>query len=138
MSKVAEVYSLASNSGKSTTITTSRRDLLNTCIGSSAASISLLGFNSQPAFALKPNNEALCGTGFFENIYQYKCTNIGDISDEGTSRNLSSIEEDKLNSLMGKFDLGGSDFASGSDSNEIAGDEKDKGSVKGERGGKGR
>ena len=53
--------------------------------------------------ALKPNNEALCGTGFFTNIAQYKCTDIGDISDEGQSRKTTAEEESRLDGLMSKF-----------------------------------
>mmetsp|Transcript_47401 Transcript_47401/g.53014 ORF Transcript_47401/g.53014 Transcript_47401/m.53014 type:complete len:134 (+) Transcript_47401:174-575(+) len=45
-----------------------------------------------PALALRNKNEALCGTGFFEHIYVYKCTSIGDIEDEGTSKKLGQVE----------------------------------------------
>ena len=77
-----------------------RRDLIRAL--SSTALFNLL-LSSQPASALKPNNEALCGTGFFTNIAQYKCTDIGDISDEGQSRKTTAEEESRLDGLMSKF-----------------------------------
>ena len=64
-----------------------------------------------PALALKPKNEALCGTGFFEHIYEYKCTAIGDIEDEGTSRAMSKDENGLTDSLMGKLGFDSSDDA---------------------------
>lgn len=59
-----------------------------------------------PAKALQNKNDALCGTGFFTHIYEYKCTEIGDIEDEGASKGLSSTEESSIDGLMSKFDLG--------------------------------
>jgi len=61
-----------------------------------------------PASALKEKNESLCGTGFFEHIYEYKCTAIGDIQDEGVSKAMSQEETGVTDSLMGKlgFDTG--------------------------------
>jgi hypothetical protein len=64
-----------------------------------------------PALALKPKNEALCGTGFFEHIYEYKCTAIGDIEDEGTSRAMSKDENGLTDSLMGKLGFDNSEDA---------------------------
>ena len=58
---------------------------------------------ASPALALKPKNEALCGTGFFEHIYEYKCTAIGDIEDEGYSKSLSQAESGLTDGLMGKL-----------------------------------
>ena len=57
------------------------------------------------AEALKPKNEALCGTGFFEHIYEYKCTGIGDIEDEGNAKGMSKSETGISESLMGKLGL---------------------------------
>jgi hypothetical protein len=37
------------------------------------------------ALAVHPRNELL-----FANIWQYKCTNLGDIEDERTSKNVSN------------------------------------------------
>ena len=62
-----------------------------------------------PANALQSKNEALCGTGFFTNIWQYKCTEIGDIEDEGDSKELSTFEESSINSLMSKFNFDATD-----------------------------
>jgi len=80
---------------------------------------------NRPALALKPNNEALCGTGFFTNIAQYKCTDIGDISDEGRSRKTTAEEDGRLDGLMAKFgDLdassSGSGAGAGSESSDAA------------------
>ena len=62
-----------------------------------------LACGPSPAHALKQKNEALCGTGFFEHIYEYKCTAIGDIEDEGYSKGLSQAETGLTDSLMGKL-----------------------------------
>ena len=73
-----------------------------------SSTVALFGLLSATpaAHALKKKNEALCGTGFFEHIYEYKCTAIGDIEDEGTSKGLSQSETGLTDSLMGKLDLG--------------------------------
>ena len=47
----------------------------------------------------------VCGTGFFEHIYEYKCTAIGDIQGEGNVKDLSAKEVDVADSLMRKFGL---------------------------------
>jgi hypothetical protein len=57
------------------------------------------------ANALEKRNEALCATGFFVNIYQYKCTDIGDIEEDGKPKELSKEEDSSVNSLMGKLGL---------------------------------
>ena len=70
-----------------------------------------------PAHALKQKNEALCGTGFFEHIYEYKCTAIGDIEDEGYSKGLSQAETGLTDSLMGKLGVDSGDaFGDATDS----------------------
>ena len=58
-----------------------------------------------PANALEKRNEALCGTGFFTNIAQYKCTDIGDISEDGKATDLTNEEKSSVDSLMGKLGL---------------------------------
>ena len=64
-------------------------------------------FLSPPAYAVKERNEVLCGTGFFTNIAQYVCTEIGDISDErGSGRALNQQELESTDSLMDKLSLG--------------------------------
>jgi cell division protein FtsI/penicillin-binding protein 2 len=45
----------------------------------------------------------LCGTGFFTNIAQYKCTDIGDISDEGKAKKMNEQELGSMESLLGKM-----------------------------------
>jgi len=90
---------------------------------------------NRPALALRPNNEALCGTGFFTNIAQYKCTDIGDISDEGRSRGTTAEEDGRLDGLMAKFgdlDVSSSGTSGGSESSDAeaasssSGDEQGK------------
>ena len=84
---------------------------------------SIVCLHPSSALALKQKNEALCGTGFFEHIYEYKCTSIGDIEDEGTSKELSSAETGVTDSLMGKlgFDtddvIESTDYSSNSNNN---------------------
>ena len=70
---------------------------------------------SSPALALKEKNEALCGTGFFEHIYEYKCTSIGDIEDEGVSKSMSQVENGLTDSLMGKLGFDSGDITDGYD-----------------------
>lgn len=83
--------------------------------------LALLVPTAQTAHAVKPSNEALCGTGFFTNIAQYYCTDIGDISDEGKSRMLSVEETSSLDSLMNKLDLNDSGSSSSSSFSEGSG-----------------
>lgn len=75
----------------------SRRDILLTAGGISGFLL------SQPAQAIKERNEALCGTGFFTNIWQFKCTDIGDIEDEGIPTGLSTGQEEISDSLLSKL-----------------------------------
>lgn len=70
-----------------------------------AASSLVLPHQQQAAYAVKDRNEALCGTGFYTNIWQYKCTDLGDIEDEGLGKEMSSSEQGAADSLMSK--LGG-------------------------------
>jgi hypothetical protein len=83
-----------------------RRGFATTLATLLGGSTFLFGSFPQPALALKERNEMLCATGFFTNIAQYMCTEIGDISDEGRSQTFD--KEDKelgsiLDSLMGKM-----------------------------------
>lgn len=66
-----------------------------------------------PSWALKPRNEQLCGTGLFTNFLEYRCTEIGDISDEGQRTSLSASESGAADSLMSKLNL---DIEEGGDS----------------------
>ena len=70
-------------------------------IGSISCSVPLLV--SPPALALQERNEALCGTGFFTNIWQSRCTELGDITDEGEAKGLSDSQEASVESLMSKL-----------------------------------
>ena len=69
-------------------------------------SVGLMG-GANEVQAVKPRNEMLCGTGFFTNIWQYKCTDLGDIEDEGKIKAMSIEEESKTDSLMGKLSMAG-------------------------------
>ena len=80
---------------------TDRRSFL---VPSIAVPLSFI-FNAAKVEALQPKNDALCGTGFFEHIYEYKCTAIGDIEDEGIAKGMSSNEVGLTDSLMGKLGL---------------------------------
>ena len=66
------------------------------------------------ANAIDERNELLCGTGFFTNIYQYKCTEIGDIENEGKSKDLSSSELSSVSSLKDKLESTSSSSTSSS------------------------
>jgi hypothetical protein len=55
------------------------------------------------AMALQPRNEPLCSTGLFENFMEYKCTPIGDIQDEGMSKDLTPAEVAATDSLLTKL-----------------------------------
>lgn len=64
-------------------------------------------FTAQPSWAVKPRNEALCGTGLFTNFLEYRCTDLGDISDEGQNTSFSSSNDaGTADSLLNKLNLG--------------------------------
>ena len=92
------VFSPGADSWSLSTTQDSRRAFVSGC----ATWVSCFAA-AQKAEAKQERNELLCGTGFFTNIWQYKCTDLGDIEDEGKSRKLDESENDKLNSLMGKL-----------------------------------
>jgi hypothetical protein len=64
---------------------------------------SLVACSSQPAFAIKERNDMLCDTGFFTNIAQWYCTDLGDISDEGATKELSRAEQKATDALLFKM-----------------------------------
>lgn len=57
------------------------------------------------AYALQPRNELFCSTGLFEHFMEYKCTPIGDILDEGVSKELTNVEEQTTDSLLSKLGI---------------------------------
>jgi hypothetical protein len=65
-----------------------RRAFVSVAVSTASAILS-----PQQSQALQKKNEALCGTGFFEHIYENKCTNIGDISDEEKSKSMDEKME---------------------------------------------
>ena len=81
-------------------------------VASAASLLALHALSVQPAFALKERNEALCSTGFFTNVGAWYCTDIGNIGDEGKSKDLSPEAESAVDSLMSKFDDSGASDAS--------------------------
>jgi len=89
-----------------------------------------------PSRALKKKNEALCGTGFFEHIYEYRCTNIGDISDEGASKGLNEGETDLADSLMSKLGVNIDDITNNFIDGSRKGEEDDDKNGKSEEKGK--
>lgn len=93
-----------------------RRAFLGTAVSSSVAAI--LAGSPISTEALQERNEALCGTGFFTNIALYKCTDIGDISDEGRPRSLSSYEQGSMQSLMDKMGVDASSLVDENDEKE--------------------
>ena len=93
-----------------------------------AAAAAALASAPTRAHALKKRNEALCGTGFFEHIYEYKCTEIGDIEDEGNSRAMNSAENGLTDGLMGKLGLegGGDPFSESTTTTGVSYENKKK------------
>ncbi len=57
----------------------------------------------KPSEALQSKNDKLCGTGLFEHFQEYRCTAIGNILDEGTSKDMNNKEVGLADSLMGKL-----------------------------------
>jgi hypothetical protein len=86
----------------STSTSTSRRAFF--VAGITSIGFVLGGANNE-ALAVQERNELLCGTGFFTNIWQYKCTDIGDIEDEGKSKSVTAEEDAKMDTLMGKLGM---------------------------------
>jgi hypothetical protein len=58
---------------------------------------------ADPSTAVTPKNELLCGTGLFENFQEYRCTSLGDISDEGKVKEIDSQEKGAMDSLLSKM-----------------------------------
>jgi len=86
---------------------------------------SLAWLTAEPAAALQERNEALCGTGFFTNIAQYMCTEIGDISDEGKPRKVSAEEMGSMDSLMDKLGVSDGEDSESTQSSFFKNDRKD-------------
>lgn len=61
--------------------------------------------SAAPARALQEKNEGLCGTGFFTHYMEYRCTDIGDISDDGKVTDLTESERTKTDALLTKLHL---------------------------------
>jgi hypothetical protein len=95
--------------------TSSRRSFVAALAGGAAAWGATT--TTPAAHALQERNEALCNTGFFTNIWQYKCTPLGDIQDEGFAKDLTNADQGTVDSLMSKLELSG---GSGTDGVEAA------------------
>lgn len=102
----------------------SRRHALFSAV---AATAPLLVVAPTPANAVKERNEALCKTGFFTNIGQWYCTDIGNIADEGLAGDLSKKQGETADSLMSKLGLSSDEPTSNSkgDSNENKSNDKE-------------
>ena len=94
--------------------TSSRRSFVAALAGGAAWGATT---TTPAAHALQERNEALCNTGFFTNIWQYKCTPLGDIQDEGFAKDLTNADQGTVDSLMSKLELSG---GSGTDGVEAA------------------
>lgn len=70
---------------------------------------------TQMVQALQERNKALCNTGFFTNVGAWYCTDIGNIGDEGKSKEFSVEAISTVDSLMSKFDINNGDFISSYD-----------------------
>lgn len=81
--------------------TRSRRKFINV----TAMTLGLPFLDPRPSNALKPKNENLCGTGLFEHFQEYRCTPIGNILDEGVSKDLTESDAGLTDSLMGKLGI---------------------------------
>jgi hypothetical protein len=71
----------------------------------------------KPSEALQSKNDNLCGTGFFEHFQEYRCTTIGDISDEGLSKDMNDSDKGLTDSLMGKLGVSIDDLNMEADKN---------------------
>ena len=95
----------------SPTFSSSRRSFLAT----TTATLGIWGATgTSAANALQERNDALCGTGFYTNIWQFKCTVVGDIGDEGIPKELSAEDQGTVDSLMSKLNLENDDNKTGS------------------------
>lgn len=107
---------------------TSRRKMFQSISVFVAGSMGLMN-HQEAAWAAQPRNEALCKTGFFTNIAQRMCTDIGDITEDGLSKDLTKSELGVTEGLLGKLnlDLGNTDVketenANNSEKDEVAKD----------------
>lgn len=83
----------------------SRRIMLQKTMVASGLFTTVTLMAPTPSLALKQRNEQLCATGFFTNYLEYRCTEIGDISDEGQKTTFSSKDAGAADSLMDKLNL---------------------------------
>lgn len=78
----------------------------------SLSTLAVATAHTYPAAAVKPRNEALCSTGLFDNFMEYRCTPIGNIQDEGQSKDMTSTENASTDSLMSKLGLSNDETSS--------------------------
>lgn len=78
----------------------------------SLSTLAVATAHAYPAAAVKPRNEALCSTGLFDNFMEYRCTPIGNIQDEGQSKDMTSTESASTDSLMSKLGLSNDETSS--------------------------
>ena len=99
---------------------TSRRDMFTISVNTIALSLAFATQYPASSSALESRNESVCGTGLFEHFQEWRCTPIGNILDEGSSKDLKDVEVASIDSLMGKLgvnmdDLNGMDADSEKD-----------------------
>lgn len=83
----------------------SRRSLFQKTLVASGVFATATWIVPRPSLALKERNEQLCATGFFTNFLEYRCTEIGDISDEGQKTTFSGKDAGAADSLLDKLNL---------------------------------
>ena len=83
----------------------SRRGIFQRTLAASGLFVTASLGVSRPSLALKERNEQLCATGFFTNFLEYRCTEIGDISDEGQKTTFSGTDAGAADSLLDKLNL---------------------------------
>lgn len=106
-----------------------RRDVFAISSKAIVLSLALLTQNPASSSALESRNESLCGTGLFEHFQEWRCTTIGNILDEGVSKDLKEGDTVSIDSLMGKLGVSMDDLNS-----MDADSEKDAKKMKGSKG----
>ena len=115
---------------KRDTAALARRDVFAISSKAIALPLALLTQNPASSSALESRNEGLCGTGLFEHFQEWRCTTIGNILDEGVSKDLKEGDTVSIDSLMGKLGVSMDDL----NSMDADSSEKDAKKVKGSKG----
>jgi len=106
------LYSSSKPVSREDTAALARRDVFAISSKAIALSLALLTQNPASSSALESRNESLCGTGLFEHFQEWRCTSIGNILDEGVSKDLKEVETASIDSLMGRLGVSMDDLNS--------------------------